>query len=180
MDFYALLCQAIGKSSTAWIEALADSGALLNDSPKFRLTPLAVALDAHCLDSFNALLGAGADPDSPFSWCAEKNAPSCLSIALERIDFARALVDAGCDIHRPNSRGWAPLSHAVWRDAPDVVALLLERGADPLADHGPGSPLAIAHAQQRSECLGVLQAHLDAREIAAALPGSPSARAPSL
>ncbi|QBF47691.1 ankyrin repeat domain-containing protein [Janibacter limosus] len=53
------------------------------------------------------------------------------------------LVRRGADVNRPNDRGQTPLAGAIFKAEPDVVAVLLDHGADPDA----GTPTARATAE---------------------------------
>ncbi|WP_084337498.1 ankyrin repeat domain-containing protein [Actinomadura oligospora] len=84
-----------------------------------------------------ALLDAGADPratgpirmtplhvvaESRFKW--ERERP-----VAERLEILRRLIDAGADVEAEDRLGLTPLLVAV--DAPEIVAALLDAGADP-------------------------------------------------
>jgi ankyrin repeat protein len=58
-------------------------------------------------------------------------------------ETVRALLARGADPERTNDRGQRPLAGAVFKNEPDVVAALLEAGADPRA----GAPSAIDTAR---------------------------------
>jgi ankyrin repeat protein len=55
----------------------------------------------------------------------------------------RALLERGADCDRANDRGQTPLAGAVFKDEREVVAALVEAGADPAA----GTPSAIDAAR---------------------------------
>jgi len=75
------------------------------------------------------------------TWSYEKKAG-----AAACVDNVRRLIDAGAKLEIRNRHGWTALTHAVrQRGAPEVVALLLERGADPnTAANDKLSPLHFA------------------------------------
>ena len=76
------------------------------------------------------------------------------AVLAQRVDIARALLDGGADVESPLHasyasfellRGWTVLQHACcYRDNPQLVALLLERKADPrrTTTRGDGAGLA--------------------------------------
>jgi ankyrin repeat protein len=77
--------------------------------------------------------------------------PLHLSAFFGHVDIARALLDAGGDVHAVshNSLANTPLHAATAGKHPDVALLLLERGADPLrADAGGYTSLEIARQNQ--------------------------------
>lgn len=80
--------------------------------------------------------------------------PLHFAVLAQRVDIARALLDGGADVESPLHasyasfellRGWTVLQHACcYRDNPQLVALLLERKADPrrTTTRGDGAGLA--------------------------------------
>lgn len=70
------------------------------------------------------------------------------------VELVRMLLDAGAPADAPDKSGWTPLS--LIEDSVDVAKLLLERGADPNANHG-GLPVLLYLATVRApEVLAVL------------------------
>ena len=67
----------------------------------------------------------------------------------------RALLDRGADHARVNDRGQTALGAAVFRRRGDIVADLLDAGADP--DHGPRSAVEVATVFELPEMLGLLR-----------------------
>jgi ankyrin repeat protein len=103
-------------------------------------TTLAQAAARNDVATVRQLLTSGHRPDEVRdSWTALIWASR--SGSLEAI---QVLLDAGADVNLPGSSGdnWdaTPLQHAILQRQPDVVRLLLERGADPNRSAGPGSP----------------------------------------
>jgi ankyrin repeat protein len=84
-----------------------------------------------------ALLDAGADPraangigDTPLHVVAESRfGRERERPVAERLEILRCLIDAGADVEAENRLGLTPLLVAV--DAPELVAALLDAGADP-------------------------------------------------
>ena len=107
------------------------------------LLPLAVAAARNAADAVRALLERGAAADerddrgvTALMWAARSGA----------VDAIAVLLDAGAD---PNARDahhhWTPLLHALHRQQPAAVRLLLERGADPgMATPAGVTPLMMA------------------------------------
>ena len=61
-----------------------------------------------------------------------------VQVEAEMIDAAEILLGLGVAIGRAGQMGGTPLHHAAWWGHGDVVALLLERGADPHRRAEPG------------------------------------------
>ena len=100
-------------------------------------------------------LDAGADVNEP-----NRVGYTPLTIAASRGDVAitRALLDAGADVDRTDAVGTTALAAAVMSRAPlDVVALLLEHGADARRPNQRGqSPLELARKSSSMEIVGLL------------------------
>jgi ankyrin repeat protein len=93
--------------------------------------PLEAAASRGDLKRVHELLLAGADPNdgvyvSPLSGVVDVVPPNAEAIA-------DLLLEAGADVDHGGMRGTnqSPLHRAAMRDAPDLVTLLLEQGADP-------------------------------------------------
>ena len=70
------------------------------------------------------------------------------------IEIVRMLLDAGAPADAPDKSGWTPLS--LIEDSADVAKLLLERGADPNANHGGLSVLLYLASCRGPEVLAAL------------------------
>ena len=113
-------------------------------------TPLMFAARAGDAETVNALLDAKADPNARD--CNKGWTPLIHAIHKHQSAAARALVLRGADV---NARagdcgqhlveaGMTPLMYAAMYDDPDLVKFLLERGADPRAEHDGAN--ALTHA----------------------------------
>ena len=113
-------------------------------------TPLVFAARAGDAETVNALLDAEADPNARD--CNKGWTPLIHAIHKHQRDAARALVLRGADV---NARagdcgqelvesGMTALMYAAMYDDPELVKLLLERGADPHAEYDGAN--ALTHA----------------------------------
>lgn len=116
--------------------------------------------------------------------------PLHFAVIAQRVDIARALLDRGADVESPLHasyanfellRGWTVLQHACcYRDNPQLVALLLERKADPrrTTTRGHGAGLAaLSYACMRPHTRTILS--LLQHDISLAYPDEgPSSNAP--
>lgn len=96
------------------------------------------------LAEIDQLIVAGADPSA-----ADNKGFTPLHLAAQenQAGAARALLDAGAEVDRRNRWGNTALSVAVFnsRGRGDLIALLRERGADPMAENAHGqTPLGLA------------------------------------
>lgn len=113
-------------------------------------TPLVFAARAGDAETVNALLDAKADPNARD--CDKGWTPLIHAIHKHQSAAARALVERGADVNaragdcgqRPVEAGRTPLMFAAMYDDPEMVKLLLERGADPYAEYDGAN--ALTHA----------------------------------
>lgn len=112
----------------ALIRLLLERGARADEPDTWGVTALAHAAAADNLDLLTLLLDGGADPDRAV------HGDSLLVNAIDRRrwDQVWALVEHGrADPSRADARGRTPLAAAVQSQNPDVVQLLVQRGAAP-------------------------------------------------
>ena len=91
-------------------------------------------------DELSAYLDAGAPVDLTDP---RGNTLVMLAAYAGHAGLVRELGARGADVNRLNDRGQSPLAGAIFKGDPDVVAALIEHGADPAA----GEPSARATAQ---------------------------------
>ena len=117
-------------------------------------TPLTIAAASNDAEAVRRLLAAGHRPDeggdalTALMWAAREDARAAIT----------ALVDGGADVdRRDHGHRWTPLLHAIHRQHPGAVALLLERGADPNASTPEGvTPLMMAADDPRPTMVTLL------------------------
>ncbi|MFF9000639.1 ankyrin repeat domain-containing protein [Streptomyces achromogenes] len=107
-------------------------------------TPLHAAALHGELAEVERLIAAGADPG-----VADSNGFTPLHLAAQEghAGVAQVLLDAGAEVDRRNRFGNTALFVAVFnsRGRGDVISLLRERGADPMAENSSGqTPLGLA------------------------------------
>jgi ankyrin repeat protein len=113
--------------------------------------------DLPSMEMLAKLLDAGLDPNRP-NWIGR----TFLHLAAEKgaVDIAAALLEAGADLEAIElEHGGTPLSAAARSKQPEMVAFLLERGADP--DHPKQSPWATARAWAQKEATAKVLALLN-------------------
>lgn len=119
--------------------------------------PLAIAAARNAADLVHRLLLEHHDPNArdrrgstPLMWAARSGA----------VDAMAALLDAGAD---PRARdvlnGWTPLFHAIHKQQPAAVRLLLERGVNPNQRARMLTPLIMAAADRDPTIVELLLAH---------------------
>lgn len=146
-------------------------------------TPLnaAAGSDAPRLACIERLLDHGADPCLRDDWgcnaahtlLASATFHQCIDEMPDIIRLLERMLDRGVPVNGPDNRGWTLLHYAaIAYGEPTGVALLLERGADPLIDNDSGwSALDHACLHQRAAAAALLiQAGSDVNRVR---PGSP-------
>lgn len=144
------LLDSIKRRSVAEVKAQLAAGASADGSRwrgmflRHEPTPLMAAAQVGSREIVELLLDHGADPDRELPlW------PTALSIACYRGDrpMVELLLERGADLHGGKRLGGA-LDNAAWYRHEDLVALLLDRGADPqrVLDRGLSSLIRISDA----------------------------------
>lgn len=113
-------------------------------------TPLVFAARGGDAETVNALLDAKADPNARD--CQRGWTPLIHAIHKHQLATARALVERGAHVNARAGdceqelveEGMTPLMYAAMYDNPEIVKLLLERGADPHAEDDGAN--ALTHA----------------------------------
>jgi ankyrin repeat protein/mono/diheme cytochrome c family protein len=120
---------AAAGASAENVRLLLDKGANPNATSQTGATAL---MSVRSSDIVELLVGRGADVK-----VRSKRGETALADAASRGDLAavRVLLDKGADVNVVDYRGYTPLLQAVQfdRDSPELVKLLLEHGANPLA-----------------------------------------------
>jgi ankyrin repeat protein len=127
----ALCCALKGNCSTDVIRLLLNENQppeLLDRLGEYDLTPLAIAAEEGNIEAARLLLAAGARVDAGYHLY-----PLFLAITERRVAMARFLIlEAGAYVGRPGNHSGA-LARARKLGLDDIVQLLVERGADPVA-----------------------------------------------
>ena len=123
-------------------DTLARAPSVVNARGPDGSTPLMYAVLYGDADLLRSMLGAGGNPN-----LRNDTGASALLWAIEDIEKVRLLLDAGADLNAPSNFGRTPLALAGARaNAPDLVKLLLARGAKP-------TPQALAAAARSDEAI---------------------------
>ena len=148
---YTPLLFAARVGDLASAKLLVAAGADVNDQPPYGTSATVVAAHSGHGDVAAFLLEQGADPNAADAGYTALHA----AILHKDAELARALLDHGADPHaavrsstpvrrdavdfylHPSYVGATPFWLAARFNAPDIMRLLLERGADPLAVHYP-------------------------------------------
>lgn len=139
MGYTAMHCAA-QFGSTACVQLLLDHGANPNLKDKMGETPLYMAVTNGHADTILALVKAGADVEAPDHL---GNTPLIRAVIEGRVECVSVLLDNGAVVSRTNKAGYTALTAAVLcraahNEMVDVIRVLLNAGADPLANDGTG------------------------------------------
>jgi ankyrin repeat protein len=139
------LMWAVAKNHPDVVRVLLEGGADVKARSKTQFTALLFAAQQGDLESARMLLEAGADANdtAPDGIAGDTNARAsfkpntqagALLVAIDsgHQDMARFLIERGADINQ-HGAGRTPLHAAVQQRMPDLLKLLLARGADPNA-----------------------------------------------
>lgn len=127
------LIKAVFEEDRSQILAAVVSGASPNFPASNGMTPLFWAFRAKSIDSFKALLEAGADPDIAVSLRRELGGETTILhfVAVsDDVRFIQALLDAGADPNVTDANQETALWPAIFYDRFDVLSLLVRYGAD--------------------------------------------------
>ncbi|KAH0537558.1 hypothetical protein FGG08_005657 [Glutinoglossum americanum] len=163
--YKGLIERAVYHNSIESVEFLLDAGVDPNEKRDEFWSPLTTAIRDDHPEVISLLLSRGADPnlkgqDVPLAMAVKR--PELLKqlIAggadisrykglIERavyhnsIESVEFLLDAGVDPNEKRDEFWSPLTTAIRDDHPEIISLLLSRGADPNLE-GQGVPLVVA------------------------------------
>jgi ankyrin repeat protein len=138
---------------------LLDKGANPSAVSQTGATPL---MTTRSSDVVSLLVARGADVKA-----RSKRGETALADAAARGDIAavRLLLDKGADVNAVDYRGYTPLMHATQydRDSPELVRLLLSRGANVNVKGEGQTPLSIAARRGETELTRLLREALAAR-----------------
>lgn len=130
-------------ASLACTRLLLERGADPRAGDGLERTPLHYAsLAEGKVEHIQLLVARSADVDA---MTGLQQTPLMFAAALNRLDAAIALLEAGADAKLGDGKGTAPLHLASARGHADMVQLLLRRGADPhMPDGGGETPVSLA------------------------------------
>jgi len=129
-------------------------------------SPLHRAADRGRFDIVEYLLSRDADVNRPNS---REQSPLFTAVVGQQLQICEALIRRGGRLNARDFWGWTPLHYAAYIGNPQIVKLLLDRGADPLARNIEGGWMPL-HA-------AVYQKNLPAVRLLARCPGSLNADA---
>ena len=157
-----LLSLAVGRGNLEAVKALLAAEVKVDPVNSYGYTPLMVAVFADQPDIAAALIEGGADLNFAAKADSEYGSDSPLGAALTAgaVRSAQVLIDKGADLK--GTHGRSPMVHvAIAADLPDVIPLLVKKGADVDARAGWGhqpTPLMAAAGVGNLEAVNVLLA----------------------
>jgi hypothetical protein len=157
-----LLSVAVGRGNLEAVKALLAAEVKVDPVNSYGFTPLMVAVFGDQPEIAAALIDAGANPNFVARPDSEYGSDSPLGAALTAgaVRSAQVLIDKGADLKGMHSRSTV-VHVAVAADLPDVIPLLVKKGADVDARAGWGhqpTPLMAAAGVGNLEVVNVLLA----------------------
>ncbi|KAF2869516.1 hypothetical protein BDV95DRAFT_498197 [Massariosphaeria phaeospora] len=135
-DGHTCLTAAATSDQSSIAQRLLDLGADPNLATTDRgLTPLHLAAEHSCAETFAVLLAAGANAHARST---SRTTPFYRACRGGDLAILAALRDAGSDVDARTYDGWTPLHEAVANEHADVVRALLEWGADAEIENAKG------------------------------------------
>jgi ankyrin repeat protein len=130
--YTALMMAALYADSAPAIRLLLNRGAAADKGEAFgKAYPLALAALAGNADSVKLLHDAGEPVDDIFDYAGLSSAaPLLLMVPTDNMAVARALLDGGAVVDRPDPEGLTALHWAVLGNHVDIAELLIAHGAD--------------------------------------------------
>lgn len=94
------------------------------------LDKFVTAMEKNDIITMNNILDKGFDINQSFLYF--KTTPLAMALVQPQIKFntVKFMIENGADVNKPNWHNFSPLSLAMLRKHSDIVALLLENGAD--------------------------------------------------
>ena len=115
------------------VKCLIDLGADINAVSSCGSTPVLFACDQSNTEVAEYLIRRGADIKKPNDF-----GETCLMRAFKFKELCQLLLDNGADVKAQDAYGDLALHHAIKKDQPDTVHLLLDRGSDPYVKNKTG------------------------------------------
>ncbi|RPH33898.1 MAG: hypothetical protein EHM93_02710 [Bacteroidales bacterium] len=152
------------------LKVLLDKGIDVNVKTQYGATALMFATDKGNLDAVNLLLEKGADPNVKDSFYG--SSPFLWSFSAGNVEIIKSMINHGADISTEE-----PMIYASYSDSPEVVKLLIEKGAP-----GADKVILIAIRNQNPELVfAILKlAKLDATTLSTALVSATAAKSESI
>jgi hypothetical protein len=132
------LTLAAKKGNPEMLALLIDWGADVNKRDGFNDTPLLAVQYSGNLPAVKLLVAAGAKLPPAGSGSRELN----LAIGCGHLELVRYLLDQGVSVNAPSQSSYPPVCHAARLGKPDMVRLLLERGATPIGHSTDGREMS--------------------------------------
>jgi ankyrin repeat protein len=150
------LQEAVKADDAGRVQAALAAGADINENDVYLGSPLHIAVARRSVEIVKLLIDSGANVDAEGVGSQRKAHPLHVAARVEGLAVATLLLERGAKVDSRDQEGRTPLIIAASNGQTEVAELLLQKGADPLAEESAYHDTAIYIAAMHGH-LGVVR-----------------------